>query len=153
MTFPSLAASSGGSSGGTGEISGKQPLTFCASPSNGPCRSSGLAAETRDLCWNGSAHHRAKTSSRSRRIRGLTGARGRVSQREAAIVAAALHQKCRSEQLACLQSEIQRGLDSGPARELDINHLIRRGRRWLAAAGGPILHDRCVSFPAEMMTY
>jgi putative addiction module CopG family antidote len=58
---------------------------------------------------------------------------GVYSSRKAAIVAAVLHQKRRSEQLAWLQSEIQKGLDSGPAGELDINQIIRRGRRRLAA--------------------
>jgi putative addiction module CopG family antidote len=53
--------------------------------------------------------------------------------REAAIVAAVSHQKRRAEQLAWLQSEIQKGLDSGPAAELDIEDVIRRGRRRLAA--------------------
>jgi putative addiction module CopG family antidote len=58
---------------------------------------------------------------------------GAYSSRKAAIVAAVLHQKRRSEQLAWLQWEIQKGLDSGPAGELDINQVIRRGRRRLAA--------------------
>ena len=58
---------------------------------------------------------------------------GAYSSRKAAIVAAVLHQKRRSEQLAWLQSEIQKGLDSGPAGELDISQVIRRGRRRLAA--------------------
>ena len=58
---------------------------------------------------------------------------GAYRSREAAIVAAVLHQNRRSEQLAKLRSEIQKGLDSGPAGELDINHVIRRGRRRLAA--------------------
>jgi len=49
------------------------------------------------------------------------------------IVAAVLHQKRRSEQLARLRSEIQKGLDSAPAGKLDINLVIRRGRRRLAA--------------------
>jgi len=53
--------------------------------------------------------------------------------RKAAIVAAVLHQKSRSEQLARLRSEIQKGLDSAPAGKLDINLVIRRGRRRLAA--------------------
>ena len=53
--------------------------------------------------------------------------------REAAIVAAVSHQKHRAEQLAWLQSEVQKGLDSGPATELDIEDVIRRGRRRLAA--------------------
>jgi putative addiction module CopG family antidote len=59
--------------------------------------------------------------------------KGAYRSREAAIVAAVLHQKRRSEQLAWLQSEIQKGLDSGPAGELDINAVVRRGRRRLAA--------------------
>jgi len=59
--------------------------------------------------------------------------KGAYRSREAAIVAAVLHQKRRSEQLAWLQSEIQKGLDSRPAGELDINRVIRRGRRRLAA--------------------
>jgi antitoxin ParD1/3/4 len=58
---------------------------------------------------------------------------GAYRSREAAIVAAVLHQKRRSEQLAWLRSEVQKGLDSGPAGELDINQVIRRGRRRLAA--------------------
>ncbi len=53
--------------------------------------------------------------------------------REAAIVAAVSHQKRRSEQLAWLQSEIQKGLDSGSTGELDIENVIRRGRRRVAA--------------------
>jgi putative addiction module CopG family antidote len=58
---------------------------------------------------------------------------GAYRSREAAIVAAVSHQKHRSEQLAWLQSEIQKGLDSGSAGELDIGKVIRRGRRRLAA--------------------
>ena len=58
---------------------------------------------------------------------------GAYRSREAAIVAAVLHQKRRSEQLATLRSEIQKGLDSAPAGKLDINLVIRRGRRRLAA--------------------
>ena len=58
---------------------------------------------------------------------------GAYRSRKAAIVAAVLHQKRRSEQLARLQSEIQKGLDSGPAGELNISQVIRRGRRRLAA--------------------
>jgi len=53
--------------------------------------------------------------------------------RKAAIVAAVSHQKRRSEQLAWLRSEIQKGLDCGPAGELDIEKVIRRGRRRLTA--------------------
>jgi putative addiction module CopG family antidote len=59
---------------------------------------------------------------------------GAYRSREAAIVAAVLHQKRRSEQLAWLRSQIQKGLDSGPAGELDINQVIRRGRRLAARA-------------------
>jgi putative addiction module CopG family antidote len=58
---------------------------------------------------------------------------GAYRNRNAAIVAAVLHQKRRSEQLAWLQSQIQKGLDSGPAGELDINAVVQRGRRRLAA--------------------
>jgi antitoxin ParD1/3/4 len=58
---------------------------------------------------------------------------GAYRSREAAIVAAVLHQKRLSEQLAWLRAEIQKGLDSGPAGELDIKEVIRRGRRRLAA--------------------
>jgi putative addiction module CopG family antidote len=58
---------------------------------------------------------------------------GAYRSREAVIVAAVLHQKRRSEQLARLRSEIQKGLDSAPAGKLDINLVIRRGRRRLAA--------------------
>ena len=59
--------------------------------------------------------------------------KGAYRSRKAAIVAAVMHQKRRSEQLAWLQSEIQKGLDCGSAGELDINEVIRRGRRRLAA--------------------
>ena len=58
---------------------------------------------------------------------------GVYSSRKAAIVAAVLHQKRRSQQLAWLKSEIQKGLDSGPAGELEIKDVIRRGCRRLAA--------------------
>ena len=58
---------------------------------------------------------------------------GAHSSRKAAIVAAVLHQKRRSQQLAWLKSEIQKGLDSGPAGELEIKDVIRRGCRRLAA--------------------
>jgi putative addiction module CopG family antidote len=58
---------------------------------------------------------------------------GTYSSREAGIVAAVQHQKQRSEQLAWLQSAIRKGLDSGPAGELDIENVIRRGRRRAAA--------------------
>jgi len=58
---------------------------------------------------------------------------GVYSSRKAAIVAAVLHQKRRSQQLAWLKSEIQKGLDSGPAGELEIKDVTRRGCRRLAA--------------------
>jgi putative addiction module CopG family antidote len=58
---------------------------------------------------------------------------GTYRSREAAIVAAVSHQKRRTEQLDWLQSEIQKGRDSGPAGELDIEKVVRRGRRRLAA--------------------
>jgi Arc/MetJ-type ribon-helix-helix transcriptional regulator len=57
----------------------------------------------------------------------------REGSREAVIVAAVSHQKRRSEQVTWLRSEFQRGLDSGPALELDVEKIIRRGRRRLAA--------------------
>src|SRR5258708_19457113 len=49
---------------------------------------------------------------------------GRYRSREAAIVAAVSHQKRRSEQLVWLQSEVQKGLDSRPAVEFDIEKII-----------------------------
>jgi antitoxin ParD1/3/4 len=58
---------------------------------------------------------------------------GTYRNREAAIVAAVSQQKRRSEQLAWLRSEIQKGLDSGPTGELDIENVIRRGRRRVVA--------------------
>ena len=58
---------------------------------------------------------------------------GTYRSRETAIVAAVSHQKRRSEQLAWLQSEVQKGLDSGPAVEFSVEKIIRRGRRRLAA--------------------
>jgi antitoxin ParD1/3/4 len=62
---------------------------------------------------------------------------GRYRSREAAIIAAVLNQKRRSEQLGWMRTEIQNGLDSGPADELDIEETIRRGRRRLAARTRP----------------
>lgn len=59
---------------------------------------------------------------------------GAYHSRKAAIVAAVLQQKRRSEQRAWLHMEIQKGLDSGPAGELDINEVIWRGRRLAARA-------------------
>jgi len=58
---------------------------------------------------------------------------GTYRNREAAIVAAVSQEKRRSEQRAWLQSEIQKGLDSGPTGELDIENIIRRGRRRVVA--------------------
>jgi putative addiction module CopG family antidote len=58
---------------------------------------------------------------------------GTYRNREAAIVAAVSQQMRRSEQRAWLQSEIQKGLHSGSAGELDIENVIRRGRRRVAA--------------------
>jgi putative addiction module CopG family antidote len=58
---------------------------------------------------------------------------GTYRNREAAIVAAVSQQKRRSEQRAWLQSEIQKGLDSGQTGELDIENVIRRGRRRVVA--------------------
>jgi len=58
---------------------------------------------------------------------------GTYRSRHAAIVAAVSHQKRRSEQHAWLESEIQQGLDSGSAGELDIESVILRGRRRIAA--------------------
>jgi len=61
---------------------------------------------------------------------------GTYCNREAAIVAAVSQEKRRSEQRAWLQSEIQKGLDSGPTGELDIENIIRRGRRRVVARAG-----------------
>ena len=58
---------------------------------------------------------------------------GTYRSREAAIVAAVSHQKRRSEQVARLQSEVQKGLDFGSTGELDIENVIRRGRRRVVA--------------------
>ena len=46
---------------------------------------------------------------------------GTFRNREAAIVAAVSHQKRRCERLARLQSQIQKGLDSGPT----VNSILR----------------------------
>ena len=53
---------------------------------------------------------------------------GTSRDRKATIEAAVSQQKRRSEQLAWLRSEIQKGLDSGPTGEFDIEDVIRRGR-------------------------
>ena len=58
---------------------------------------------------------------------------GTYRSRETAVVAAVQHQKRRIEQLAWLQSEIQKGLNTGPAGELDIENVIPRGRHRVAA--------------------
>ena len=80
----------------------------------------------RDLCWNGNARHRVKTASRSRRIPSLAGAQGR-------------HRRSgptpeESQRTAC---QVAVGDPEGPrlrtGGKLDINLVIRRGRRRLAA--------------------
>jgi hypothetical protein len=58
---------------------------------------------------------------------------GRYRSREAAIVAAVSEPKRRSKQPAWLQSDVHKGLNSGPVGELDIVEIIRRGRRRVAA--------------------
>jgi Arc/MetJ-type ribon-helix-helix transcriptional regulator len=57
---------------------------------------------------------------------------GTYRTRVAAIAAAVAHEKCRAEQRAWLQGELQKGLDSGSAGELDMASVIRRGRSRLA---------------------
>jgi len=52
---------------------------------------------------------------------------------EAAIIGAVLKEKRRAEQRAWLEAEIAKGLNSGPAVELDMKDVIRRGRVRLAA--------------------
>ena len=59
--------------------------------------------------------------------------RGTYRSREEAIVAAVSKEKRRSEQLSWLKTEIQKGLDSGPAKPFEVNEVIRRGRARLAA--------------------
>jgi len=49
---------------------------------------------------------------------------GTYRSRQAAIVEAVSHQERRNEQLAWLQSQVQKGLDSGPAVEFDIEKII-----------------------------
>ena len=61
---------------------------------------------------------------------------GTYRNREAAIIAAVSQQKRRSEQLDWLQTEIQKGLASGPTGELDIENVIWRGRRRVVARAG-----------------
>lgn len=57
---------------------------------------------------------------------------GAYRSREAAIIAAVASEQRRAEQRSWLHAEIQKGLDSGPAGPLDIEDLLRRGRRRLA---------------------
>ena len=52
---------------------------------------------------------------------------------EAAIIGAVLKEKRRAEQRAWLESEIKKGLISGPALEPDMKDVQRRGRARLAA--------------------
>jgi predicted transcriptional regulator len=61
---------------------------------------------------------------------------GTSRDRKATIEAAVSQQKRRSEQLDWLQTEIQKGLASGPTGELDIENVIRRGRRRVVARAG-----------------
>ena len=58
---------------------------------------------------------------------------GAYRSREAAIVAAVSKEKRRAEQRAWLQTELHKGVDSGPAPALDMANVIRRGRARLAA--------------------
>jgi putative addiction module CopG family antidote len=58
---------------------------------------------------------------------------GVYRSREAAIVAAVASEKRRADQRDRLQAALQRGLESGSAGELDIEAVIRRGRRRFAA--------------------
>jgi putative addiction module CopG family antidote len=58
---------------------------------------------------------------------------GAYASPEAAIVAAVEERRRREKQRAWLSTEIQKGLDSGPAGTLDIEDVIRRGKARLAA--------------------
>lgn len=58
---------------------------------------------------------------------------GAYRSREAAIVAAVASEKRRTEQRNWLRTEIQKGIDSGPAGPLDMEDVIRRGRARVAA--------------------
>ena len=58
---------------------------------------------------------------------------GAYRSAEAAIIGAVLKEKRRAEQRSWLRAEIQKGLDSGPATELDMKDVVRRGRARLAA--------------------
>ena len=58
---------------------------------------------------------------------------GAYRNRGAAIAAAVAHEKRRTEQREWLQVELQKGLDSGSAGNLDMENVVRRGRSRLAA--------------------
>jgi antitoxin ParD1/3/4 len=58
---------------------------------------------------------------------------GAYRSRQAAIVAAVSKEKRRAEQRSWLGTQLQKGLDSGSAGELDIEDVIRRGRARHAA--------------------
>lgn len=58
---------------------------------------------------------------------------GTYRSRAAAIAAAVASEKRRAEQRAWLQAELNKGLDSGSAGELNMASVIRRGRSRLAA--------------------
>jgi len=53
---------------------------------------------------------------------------GNYRTRAAAIAAAVANEKRRAEQRVWLQAELQNGLDSGSAGELNMSGVIRRGR-------------------------
>lgn len=57
---------------------------------------------------------------------------GAYRSRKAAIVAAVAREKRRAEQHAWLETELQKGLESGSAGPLDMEDVIRRGRARLA---------------------
>jgi putative addiction module CopG family antidote len=57
---------------------------------------------------------------------------GTYRSRKAAIVAAVAREKRRAEQRACLQTELQKGLESRSNGPLNIEDVIQRGRARLA---------------------
>ncbi|MGH8322194.1 MAG: hypothetical protein ACRETD_00110 [Steroidobacteraceae bacterium] len=57
---------------------------------------------------------------------------GTYASAEAAILAAVDRERRRTEQHAWLAAELQKGLDSAPAGELDMEDIIQRGRARLA---------------------
>ncbi len=57
---------------------------------------------------------------------------GAYRSRQAAIVAAVASEKRRAEQRAWLTQELQKGIDSGTTRPLNMDEVIRRGRGRLA---------------------